>query len=76
MYAIAEPKIIAECKGGRLLAEIERHDHPGTRQSDGYYSQIAEIGLTEATARRWQIMALVMDDELQAYFAGPAVNGQ
>lgn len=77
MYDIAEAKIIAEHKGGRLLAEIERQqggdrrsEEFQTRQSDGLYSQIAEIGLTEATARRWQIMALVLDDDLQAYFAG------
>ena len=72
---IAEAKVKAEWKGGRILSKIERQPGERTdltsRQDDGkltYYAAIEESGLSEPTARRWQSIGVVPLDELEGYF--------
>lgn len=77
-------KVRAEWKGGKLLLEIERM--PGERtdltscqsdgKSSGYYAALKESGLSEPTARRWQIMSYVPEDELETYFAKQRAQGK
>lgn len=59
---IAEIKLRAERRAGELLKEVERV--PGTRtdltsrhDDAGYRAQIANAGIAEPTARRWQAIA-------------------
>ncbi len=76
VYGYAEAKVAAEHKGGRLLAVIEREPRKrtnlsgrhGVSQTTIYQKTLDDVDLEIKTAQRWQIMALVPADELQAYF--------
>ncbi len=69
-----EAKVRAECKGGRILHEIERQrgfahsPHGGTNETP-YQQVLADAELSSSAADRWQIMALVPEKVLKAYFA-------
>ena len=70
-------KVRAEWHGGRLLREIERE--PGGRPVENsvqpgpsfssYQSALREAGLSDSTAKRWQLMAMVSEEDLEGYFA-------
>jgi hypothetical protein len=73
----AEKKVRNEIDGGLLLAGVERRPGARTdetsRQSVGrlptpYQQALSEADLIEKTAERWQTMALLPDDKLEAYF--------
>ena len=69
----AEAKVRAEWKGGRILQAIQRQQGKQSldksRHRDGFYDALQEAEMSEPMARRWQIMALVSEKGLEAYFA-------
>ena len=79
----AEIKIRAERKAGEMLAEVPRTPHeqknPVSRHDDaipGYRSTIAEVGIPEATARRWQEVASIPDDKFEEHIAETKLDGE
>jgi hypothetical protein len=59
----------------KLLREIERLPvgRPEKYRQpddifDGYLAALREAGLSESTARRWQVMSLVPEPQLEEYF--------
>ncbi len=81
MYDIAEAKVVAEHKGGRLLKDIDRGkggrpEINSLQTATSFQQACDEAGLERTTAHRWQIMALVPDGDLQAYFATQREKGK
>lgn len=69
-----EAKVRAECKGGKILKGIDRSEggRPAKNSSHdetSFQKAIRESEMSPAMADRWQIMALVPEKDLEAYFA-------
>jgi hypothetical protein len=69
----AEKKVRNEIEGGRLLAGVERQ--PGERNDitsshdvTRFQQALHDAGLDRMAAQRWQTMAQLPDNALQAYF--------
>ena len=72
-YEVAEAKVRAEWKAGRVLRGVERSE--GGRPSEnsyqdgkGFLSMVAHSGLATMVAYRWQTMSWLPDIELISYF--------